>query len=298
MSCKFCSLIYLYFYKCPNCEKDKKITWYNVFFKVLIKKNFELCKELLKLIDFSFGCREYEIIVRSGDFELCKLTWNDNLIRENQRYLIIAANIGNLDIIEWLLYDKGPFLHDTINSCFVCAANRNDLTVCKILIQHGADIHHNYDAAFRSAAGNGFMDLCKWMLTLDKINIHAERDMAILDALRSGKLKMCKWLYSLDKFDKDIIKQLINITVTYGYRYCNYDINDWIYHIYVDNHIVIDPNVHNYNIRKIHIIDIKNRIERKKLDYLLVINSNHCLKHEYMYDENIFIMIVFKLLFY
>jgi len=73
-------------------------------------------------------------------------------------------------------------------------------------MQFKPDVHADDDYAFRWAAGNGHLEVCKWLMQFNP-DVHTNDEYAFRCAAINGYLEMCKWLIEIDK---DLIKLLNN----------------------------------------------------------------------------------------
>ncbi len=68
-----------------------------------------------------------------------------------------------------------------------------NLEICKLLLEAGADVHVENDAALRSAAHKGHLEVCKLLLE-NGANIHAIKDSILYLAAQENHLEVCKLL--------------------------------------------------------------------------------------------------------
>ena len=112
--------------------------------------------------------------------------------------------------------------------------------------KNNIDIHYENDEAFRYACGNGNLELCKWLLTLDtpeSFNIHIYDDWSFGLSCETGNLELCKWLYSLDTPDTFNIHYYNNYVFRDACRSGKLELCKWLYSL----DTLESFNIHYYN---------------------------------------------------
>lgn len=106
---------------------------------------------------------------------------------------IEAAKGGHLDIVKQLLGGENI----NINNILPEASMNGHLEVVKYLVEHGANINANNDAALRFASQYGHLDVVKYLVE-QGANIHAKNDEALKWASQHGQLDVVKYLVEHD----------------------------------------------------------------------------------------------------
>ena len=85
---------------------------------------------------------------------------------------------------------------------FIEDCKSGDIQTLRSLDYSQIDIHSHGEAAFRWACGNGYLDVIKFLLTLEpdhgRINIHAYNEEAFVSACQNGHLDVVKFLLTLE----------------------------------------------------------------------------------------------------
>ncbi len=112
---------------------------------------------------------------------------------KSHEMLCIASENGDYDTTKYIL-DNYPKC-----SCdfpLRCASDMGHLHIVKLLIDNGANIHSNDDAALQYAARGGHLDVVKFLVE-NGANIHANSDYAFRTACDSGYISMIEYLVDI-----------------------------------------------------------------------------------------------------
>lgn len=94
-----------------------------------------------------------------------------------EQVFLMNAEFGNLNIIKYL----SKYIKNTtvLNKAMLSSLRNNNILVFKYLIEHGADVHTETDFAIRFSAGNGYLQLVRY-LVFKKANINAFNGQALV----------------------------------------------------------------------------------------------------------------------
>ena len=116
---------------------------------------------------------------------------NDSIDNINKQF-IIASMCGYLSVVK-LLIDLGADIHAQNNEALISASWKGHLYVVKLLIDLGANIHAQNDKAIIYASLNDNLSMVKLFIDLGA-NIRAQNDKAIIYASGKGNLSVVKLL--------------------------------------------------------------------------------------------------------
>ncbi len=98
---------------------------------------------------------------------------------------------GSVEGVSMML-SEGVNIHPHHDDMIV-ASEWGHLEVVKYLVEHGADVHAEDDAALELASMNGYLKIVEY-LTEKGANIHTEDDWALRHACQSGHLEVVRYL--------------------------------------------------------------------------------------------------------
>lgn len=81
------------------------------------------------------------------------------------------------------------FQHKHLNDMMIWAADSGQTNAVKRLLQHGADVHDQYDFALRRAALKGHTSTVRFLLKEGHANVHAHNDEAFAFARIKGHVE-------------------------------------------------------------------------------------------------------------
>jgi ankyrin repeat protein len=130
-----------------------------------------------------------------------------------------AAGNGHKGVCR-LLIEHGADIHAKHDGALRWAAGNGHKGVCRLLIEHGADIHANDDCALRGAAEYGNEGVCR-LLIEHGADINADDDYALIWAARNGHEDVCRFLLELDPsmakhISPDYCENILQVFQAYG----------------------------------------------------------------------------------
>ena len=180
--------------------------------KNIIIKNFSLgnkIKELIKdLIPESIIVNSKYVKFISNNTNI-KLFLNENIIEKlfscgYSHYLVMKIMLSNDDSI------------NNINLQFIISVRRGYLSIVKLLIDLGADIHAKNNQAIIMASYCNRLDIVKLLIDLGA-DIHAQNNQAIVDASMRGHLSVVQLLINSGADIHDQNNQAIVNASSYGH---------------------------------------------------------------------------------
>ena len=200
------------YYKITNAEENHHGFQYKDGLNILIEKfndnpeehccagglYFTNAKNIFKFLDYGIYLREITLPVDNLDF---KMVIDENKYRANMIILGKRYELANVETIKMLI-EAGA----NTDCVLKWSAKNGYLEVVKYLIEEkGADVHANKDSALRRSAKNGHLEVVKYLIE-PKLNlplgnkvekgadIHADNDYALRFSARNGHLEVVKYL--------------------------------------------------------------------------------------------------------
>ena len=112
----------------------------------------------------------------------------------NASFVWACAN-GHLDVAKYLV-EQGAEIQDENNAALREASQAGRLNIVKYLVENGADIHVGLNYSLRWASENGHFEVVKYLVE-SGADIHAEQDYALRWAVNGGHLKIVKYLVEM-----------------------------------------------------------------------------------------------------
>ena len=134
-----------------------------------------------------------KIVLYECYYMAMKIMLNNNESIENiNKQFIKASERGYLSIIK-LLIELGADIHTGNDIAIVNASHGGNLPLVKLLIDFGANIHIQYNQIIVIASAQGHLSVVK-LLIENGIDIHIDNDRAIVWASQQGHLSVVKLL--------------------------------------------------------------------------------------------------------
>ncbi|KAJ3123325.1 hypothetical protein HK098_002016 [Nowakowskiella sp. JEL0407] len=135
----------------------------------------------------------------STKLDLIRFIWNitttiDARTPENDAMILrIAARLGNLEVLRWLIEKAHLDICCDRNAVICEAAAFGFLEIVKYLVERGADIHARWETCARKSAANGHFELLKWLGKMGA-NVRELDDYALAAASANGQYEIVQWL--------------------------------------------------------------------------------------------------------
>lgn len=191
--------------KYRGIEKYKSIdeNWKKFFIKIvhyvsLLKDefNFEYIegdfKNMYQILKNYKGLPSLMEAVKEGSISFVKYLINNKNADKN-RVLSYASKFGNLEVVEWLIFNLSLDVKANNNEALIYAGEGGNLKVVKYLINLGADIHARNDTCLKRAVVKGHTDIVKYLVGKG-CNIHMDNELLLRIASENGNTELVKWL--------------------------------------------------------------------------------------------------------
>jgi hypothetical protein len=106
--------------------------------------------------------------------------------------LHFASRLGHADVVQ-LLIQRGADVHADKDAALRVAAQCGHAAAVQLLIQHGADVHANDDSALREASDSGHTAVVQ-LLIQHGADVHADEDAAMQAAAENGHVDVVQLL--------------------------------------------------------------------------------------------------------
>lgn len=102
----------------------------------------------------------------------------------SRRAIYNASEIGNLDLLRFLLENGANLSNDNGDNSALCTASvHGHVEIVQLLLENGANVHAGNDCALMWASGKGHIEIVQLLLE-NGADIHAEYDKALIWAVR------------------------------------------------------------------------------------------------------------------
>jgi len=132
-----------------------------------------------------------ELLNAAADLDASRST--RQIVHAKNDYALRCVACYGHEAICRLLIEHGADIRADDDCALQLAARYGHEAICRLLIEHGADIHAQYDYALQLAAENGHDAVCR-LLIEHGADIHAENDYALRWAARNGYEAVCRLL--------------------------------------------------------------------------------------------------------
>jgi hypothetical protein len=126
-----------------------------------------------------------------------------------QKTIDYASQNGHLSVVK-LLLESGANVHADDNDAIILASQNGHLDVVKLLLEYGSDVHEQNNYAIQYASQNGHLYVVKLLLE-SGADIHANDNYAIRMESKYGHLDVVKllyWMYLVSK--RRIIREMLS----------------------------------------------------------------------------------------
>ncbi len=105
-----------------------------------------------------------------------------------------SAGEGKLDVVQWLVEEKGVDVHGGRSAPLWCSAGGGHLNVVRWLVEHAGAVDQADGRCLENAASNGHLPVVRWLLEEGGGDVHANDDDALYSAAETGNLPLVRWL--------------------------------------------------------------------------------------------------------
>ena len=118
------------------------------------------------------------------------------------RYLSMKTAIegGKINTINYLL-DSGYSMRGLVYFALIRGALSKNLDIVKLAVRYGANINFDKDRVFRISARNGSMDILKYTIETESVDVSVMNGIALLGAVKGRHTNIVEFLITEQKMD-------------------------------------------------------------------------------------------------